>query len=75
MKVLLLSLAFIGTAALACPYGDVKDAQAPARHKAVAEVKAPAQTPVAATKTVAARKAETKVAARPTVELRKPSSL
>ena len=78
MKVLLISLAFVGTSALACPYDDVKDAKAPAHDKAaVAQVKAPTPTPTAAApkSVTATKKAETKVADKSTADARKASSL
>lgn len=75
MKVLLIPLAFVGSVALACPYDDVKDAKAPAQGKAAIEAKAPTPAPVVAAKTMPAKKAETRVAEKAPVDVRKPSSL
>jgi len=72
MKSLCIALAFVGTAALACPADDPKDAQAPVQDKA-AQAKAPvrAATP---TKAVASKKAQsTKVADKAAAEAPKPS--
>jgi hypothetical protein len=73
MKVLLIPLAFVGSVALACPYDDVKDAKAHHPGKAAVEAKAP--TPVVATKTVPAKKTDTRVADKSAADARKASPL
>lgn len=73
MKVFLIPLALISSAALACPGDASKDAMAPANSQPVAAAKAaPAAKPAA---TVASSKPATKVAVKATVEQRKPSQL